>query len=67
MRSKVRIARGESINLRWLPISDLVDEWRRKLPPELDDPAIRSATEAVNNVPPNPRLERRRPLRTGAR
>jgi hypothetical protein len=48
MRSKVRIARGESINLRWLPISDLVDEWRRKLPPELHDPAIRFATEAVN-------------------
>lgn len=38
----------ELTGARWVPISDLVEEWTRKLPPELRDPAIRSATEAVN-------------------
>ena len=38
----------ELTGVRWVPISDLVNEWTRKLPPELRDPAIRSATEAVN-------------------
>lgn len=35
--------------VRWVPLSDLVEEWTRKLPPELRNPAIRSATEAVNH------------------
>ena len=31
----------------WVPISVLVEEWTKTLPPELRDPAIRAATEAV--------------------
>lgn len=33
----------------WVPINVLVDEWTKTLPPELRDPAIRAATEAVTH------------------
>lgn len=33
--------------VRWVDLDDLVEEWTKKLPPELRDPAIRSAREAL--------------------
>lgn len=47
--------------VRWVPLSDRVDEWTRKLPPELRDPAIRSAPRRLSNAPPNSRLAPERP------
>ncbi len=41
----------ELTEARWVPLSVLIDEWTRELPPELDDPAIRSAAEASINGP----------------
>jgi 8-oxo-dGTP pyrophosphatase MutT (NUDIX family) len=43
--------------VRWVPLEELIADWTAKLPPALRDPAIRSATEAVN--------ERAAQLRTG--